>query len=336
MRFTGSRTLGPIALMVGALLVAPSWVVAQDHGLSWTVVEATPAPTARHENAFVELDGKLYLLGGRGDRPMEVFDPATGEWTPRATPPVLELSHMQAAAFGGKLYLVSAFTGGWPEEASIANVLIYDPATDVWTTGPEIPAERRRGASGVVEHGGLIYVAGGNRRGHNSGYVPWLDVFDPATGVWTALPDAPHARDHFHAAVIDGKLYAAAGRRSSHDTGDDMNLTVTAVDVYDIAAGRWSTLEQPIPTPRAGAATAAFHGRLIVAGGESPAQVPGHAEVEALDPATGRWSALPPMPTGRHGTQATVLEDTLHIVAGSGDRGGGPELADHLVLPPGH
>ena len=39
------------------------------------------------------------------------------------------------------------------------------------------------------------------------------------------------ARDHFHAAVIDGKLYAAGGRRSHHAIGQVANLTEAAVDV---------------------------------------------------------------------------------------------------------
>ena len=111
-----------------------------------------------------------------------------------------------------------------------------------------------------------------------------------------------------------------------------MSLTIPEVDVYDIASGRWSTLPAPLPTQRAGAPAVAMDGRLVVLGGESPAQVPGHGEVEAYDPATQRWSTLPPLPRGRHGTQATMLDGVLHVAAGSGDRGGGPELDDHLTF----
>ncbi len=299
--------------------------------LSWQEIISQPLPTARHENALGAIGHQLYLLGGRGDRPLEIFDTHTGTWRKGATPP-LEIHHMQAITYEGKLFILGALTGGFPEETPLANVLIYDPATDRWDTGPEIPENRRRGASGVVLHNGLIYVVGGNTRGHMSGYVPWLDVLDPATGRWTSLPDAPHARDHFHAAVIDGRVYAAAGRTTAHDTGNALTLTLAPMDVYDIASGRWSTLEAPLPTLRAGAATLAVDGKLLVIGGESGTQVPAHNEVEMFDPAQGTWHTLPPLPVGRHGTQAILVGDDLHIVSGSGNRGGGPELTDHWIL----
>lgn len=299
--------------------------------LQWQTITAPQAPTARHENGFVAVGERLYLLGGRGERPLDIFDPATGRWTQGAQPP-FEIHHMQAIDYEGKLYVLGAMTGGFPEEPPLANVLIYDPALDVWSTGPEIPAHRQRGGSGVVLHEGLIYLVGGNTRGHMSGFVPWLDVFDPVSGTWTELPDAPHPRDHFHAAIIDGHIYAAAGRTSSHDTGEVMSLTVGPVDVYDIANSRWSTLAAPLPTQRAGTATVAIDGKLVVMGGESMSQVESHREVEAYDPATQTWLTLAPLPVGRHGTQATLLNGKLHLVAGSGNRGGGPELNDHLVM----
>ncbi|MGD8175303.1 Kelch repeat-containing protein [Marinimicrobium sp. ARAG 43.8] len=297
----------------------------------WHQIKADTRPSERHENAFVAVGERLYLIGGRGERPLDVYDPATGNWSQGAQPP-FEVHHMQAVAYDDKLYVLGALTGGFPEEPPLAHILIYDPAADAWTEGPEIPEHRRRGTSGVVVHEGLIYLVGGNTRGHMSGFVPWLDVFDPQTGRWTELPDAPHARDHFQAAVIDGKIYAAGGRTSSHDTGEVMSLTVGPVDVYDIASQRWQTLDAPLPTQRAGTAAVAFNGMLVVLGGESTRQVEAHREVEAYDPATKQWHRWPFLPVGRHGTQATVFNGKLHIAAGSEHRGGGPELNDHWVM----
>lgn len=297
----------------------------------WHTVESKKAPTPRHENGYVAVGDRLYLVGGRGDRPLDIFDPVSGKWSQGKQPP-MEIHHLQAVAYDNKLYVVGALTGGFPEEPPLANILIYDPDLDEWSTGAEIPRDRLRGTAGVVVHENLIYLVGGNSRGHMSGFVSWLDVFDPRSGQWTKLPDAPHARDHFHAAVIDGKIYAAGGRTSSHDTGEVMSLTVAPVDVYDIAEKRWSTLSSPLPIQRAGTSAVEMDGKLLVIGGESVNQVEAHDEVELYDPVTGHWSTLQSLPSGRHGTQAAMLKGKLYIAAGSGNRGGGPELNDNLVL----
>jgi len=297
----------------------------------WRQQASAVKPSARHENGFVAVGERLYLMGGRGDRPLDMYDPKTGKWTQGAQPP-FEIHHFQAVDYEGKLYVIGALTGNWPEEAPVPEVLIYDPVADRWSKGPAIPPQRRRGAAGVAVHDGIIYLAGGNRRGHMSGYVAWLDAFDPKTGRWSTLPDAPHARDHFHAAIIDGKLYAAGGRLSAHDLGKGFESTIGAVDVYDIRSKRWSTLAEVLPTQRAGAASVVIGGKLAVIGGESGAQEAAHREVEVYDPATARWTSMAPLPVGRHGTQATTLGSSVYIAAGSGNRGGGPELDDLWVV----
>jgi len=307
--------------------------LAAEPGLEWRAPRTEGRATARHENGFVALNGRLYLLGGRGRRPLDIFDPATGRWTQGAQPPV-EIHHVQAVAHEGKLYVLGALTGSFPEETPQPNVLIYDPSVNRWTRGPVVPPNRRRGASGVVAHGGLIYVVGGNTRGHMSGYVSWLDSFNPATGRWQTLPDAPRSRDHFHSVVIDGKLYAAGGRRTSYESNQTLALVIPEVDVYDIATGQWRTLDTPLPTPRGGTASVSLGGQLLVMGGESVRQQKAHREVEAYDPVTGRWETLPPLPVGRHGTQASLHNGLVYIAAGSADQGGGPELNDIFVLGP--
>lgn len=299
--------------------------------VQWSQGQSSGQPTARHESAAASVDGKLYLIGGRGDRPLDILDLASGEWRTGSRPPV-EINHMQAVVFDGRIYVIGAFSGPFPQERIVPHILIYDPAADRWTQGPGLPADRHRGGAGVVVHDGYIYLIAGNRLGHNSGFVPWLDRFDPRTGAWTALADAPRARDHFHAVVLDGKIYAAAGRRSSADQGQPLALTIAEMDIYDIAAACWTTAKAPLPTPRAGVSVVTVAGLVVVMGGESGRQTPAHAEVEAYDPATGAWTTLTALPVGRHGMQAVKVGDRVHLLAGSGNRGGGPELNDHWVM----
>jgi N-acetylneuraminic acid mutarotase len=282
-------------------------------------------PLARHECGVVEAGGKLYLIGGRGEKPVNVYDPAANRWSDAAAPP-LEIHHFQPVALEGKIYVVGALTGRYPHETPTPNVLIFDPATNNWSQGPAIPEDRRRGASGVVVHGGKIYMIAGIQDGHWDGHVSWLDELDPKSGRWTQLADAPRPRDHFQAAVIAGKIYVAGGRRSSAKTGETFKLSVGEVDIYDFQSRKWTTAEAKIPTERAGSFSLVWKNRMLVLGGESGSQQAAHAEVEAFDPRTGRWEALPNLLQGRHGTGVAEASGKLWVAAGSANRGGGPEL----------
>jgi N-acetylneuraminic acid mutarotase len=316
------KYLSPVATLVGcaSLLCAVA-----SHAAGWEAVPCEPACTARHEAAMTALNGKLYLLGGRGVKAVEEYDPASKGWRQLSNTP-MQLHHFQALVVGGRIALVGAMTGGYPKEPAVPNVWWLDPAKDEWTKGPAMPAGRERGGAGAVLHENKIYLVGGNTNGHWNGFVPWLDVLDLKTGQWTALPDAPHARDHFQAALVGGKIVAAGGRRTSAETKQTFDLTVPEVDVYDLATGKWTTLADKIPTPRAGCMAVARDGKVVVIGGESVSQPQAHAEVEALSLAEGKWTAWPGLNQGRHGTGVALIRDELYVAAGCAKRGGSPEI----------
>ena len=140
------------------------------------------------------------------------------------------------------------------------------------------------------------------------------------------MPDSPHARDHFQAAVVDDKLYVAGGRRSSAKTKEVFQLTVAAVDVFDFKTQKWTTLsaENNIPTQRAGCTALTFGDRVVVIGGESGQEM-AHNSCEAFNTKTQKWEILAPLKTGRHGTQAVILNGKIYIAAGCAKRGGAPE-----------
>jgi hypothetical protein len=81
-----------------------------------------------------------------------------------------------------------------------------------------------------------------------------------------------------------------------------------------------------LPTQRAGTTSVAVGDHVLVLGGESGAQQAAHAEVQALHVPTGRFHDLAPLGRGRHGLRAVVVGSRVWIAAGSGNRGGGPEL----------
>ncbi|MDW3648155.1 MAG: kelch repeat-containing protein [Bacteroidia bacterium] len=288
------------------------------------------SPNPRHEAGFVEVNAKFYLLGGRGIKAVNIYDPVTKSWTNGQAPPI-ELHHFQPIAYQGKIYGIGAMTGGYPTETAIPNIIIYDPVADQWSTGPKIPAARRRGGAGLVLHNDKFYLVCGIINGHTDGHVNWMDVYDPATDSWQVLSDAPRARDHFQASVIDGKIYALGGRRSTA-SGNVFANTIAEVDVYDIASNSWTTLNQSLPTLRAGSYNAVLDKEILILGGESPDQNPAHSEVQALDTRTGNWRSIANMLQGRHGTGAVWFQDTLFTASGSGNRGGGPELATQEKL----
>src|SRR3712207_3186322 len=66
-----------------ALAATGSWV---------SVTPSSGSPTARHEASFVQAGNKFYLLGGRGIKPVQVFDPVNKTWTNKANTPI-ELHH---------------------------------------------------------------------------------------------------------------------------------------------------------------------------------------------------------------------------------------------------
>jgi len=280
------------------------------------------APHARHEAGAVELNGRLYLLGGRGNRPVEEFDPATGRWRNLGYPP-FEMHHFQPVALNGYIYVIGAFTCCYPQESIISQVWRYQPATNSWSSVGNMPASRQRGSAAAVVYNNRMYIVGGNTRGHMDGAVNWLDEYNPATGQWQQLASAPRARDHITAAVANGRLVVSAGRRSAYP--NTWGNTVGATDIYDFATGQWSSAAS-IPTQRAGAMVVSTGSDVVVIGGESNSRGNAHNEVEIFNVQSRNWRSAASLLQGRHSGGAAVLNGAIHVVAGGANRGGGSEL----------
>lgn len=291
----------------------------------WCTLDCKGSPTARHETAFVEVDGMFYLIGGReAQGRIDRLDPRTLEWTTmKAESPLIH--HFQPVVLDDKIWMVGAMTGKFPAEPPMKRMHIYDPKADEWIEGSPMPEGRLRGSAGTVVYDGKIYMACGIELGHIEGTNNWFDVYDPKTDKWSQLPDAPHIRDHFHAVVLDDKMYCIGGRNTSmHERGNPTSFfkaIVWEIDVYDFKTGKWSTLEKPIPLGSAAGGTAVLDGKIVYFGGEDDKVA--RNETWILDPKTETWTQAGNLNQGRHGSQAIVYNNSIYIAAGSPKRGGG-------------
>ncbi len=291
----------------------------------WTTIDATGEAKGRHENAFVEYNGKFYLLGGRGINPVNVFNPETNCWETKGESP-MEIHHFQAVVYGDAIYLMGAMTGKYPKELPLENIWIYYPETDKWEKGAEIPIDRRRGGSGAVVYNDQIYIVGGIEYGHTSGTNNYFDSFDLKTGEWKVLTKAPHVRDHFPAIVVKDKLYCVGGRNTSVHQPDNFGAfftaTVPEVDVYDFQQETWTTLKEELPVPTAAGGLVEIDNKLFYLGGEG-SRPQAYFETQCFDIKTGKWEQLSSLVHGRHGSGAIVYDNNIYIAAGSPNKGGG-------------
>jgi glucose/arabinose dehydrogenase len=296
----------------------------------WAYVTTTGTIQQRHEACFVMVREKGYLMGGRGIKPVSRFDPSTKQWSDGAVPPI-ELHHMQCVAVDDAVFIVSSWTGNYPNEKNTANIHIYNTTSNKWSTRAGLPEPRRRGGSAqvlVVQNGKReIYVSHGNRGGHGEQAVTygWLDKYDVDLDRWTTnLPVAPNPRDHTGGALVqNGELLCVAGGRDG-GVANFFNETILPTDCYHLASGSW-IVKPNIPEGRAGSAYGTTcDGKLIVAGGEGFGQA--WNNVDVFDGT--KWKSLNGLNTARHGSGLAIscICNEFFIASGSGAQQDTPEL----------
>lgn len=149
---------------------------------TWTEIAEMPEGREAAAGAFI---GDLFYVSGgwdpgvRATRSTFVYDPASDTWSSGADAPVSAAAAARAV-LDGQLYLV----GGCTNACDGTDVRRYDPVTDTWDVLADYPQP-----AGHLACGGIVYCAGGIRRGGTT----WKSTYayEPATDTWTQRADLP-------------------------------------------------------------------------------------------------------------------------------------------------
>ena len=167
------------------LLVTIAFAVKAPAQLPGKWITRAPMPSARTEVAAVELDGKIYVIGGydKGSHLVEEYDPATDSWRGRASLPK-PLHHVGAAALNGKIYVIGGYISGG-RSGRIPSMNTLRPKI---SGRPKKAMPTARGALTVGVISGKIYAVGGI--GKNGRDTPANESYDPAQDLWTQARSA--------------------------------------------------------------------------------------------------------------------------------------------------
>jgi N-acetylneuraminic acid mutarotase len=248
-------------------------------------------------------------------------------WTEAAPCPVARFE-AHGVVVKGELWVMGGFL------SSMLNVTtridIYDPNTNSWRLGPELPGAETH--AGVVNVGDDFVMVGGFvgnvlTRTTTAGVWRW----NAADAAWNAGPELPTPRAAVAAALVGTELHAAGGLGPDGNTDSGEHL------VWDVAGAAAWTGAAPLPNPRnhgGGAASGDLF--FAVAGRHGWDEKTGHdPALEAFDPATGSWTTRAPMPKARSeiGAATVTMSDGRLLVVGGSIEGKNPS-ADVLVYEP--
>jgi hypothetical protein len=266
-----------------------------------------------------------------------------GTWTEQAPYPIAVSGHA-VASVGGNVY---AF-GGLINETPTAAAYKYTPGTDSWTAIAPLPAARYWFTA--VSDATYIYLLGGlNENGLPRAFL-WR--YDPATNTYGTSLSPPTIATYFHgSAYLNGKIYRIAGRGMGTDfhvevydiatnswsmaanfPGANQRLMAAALGRYIYAGGgdgtgcyrydplsdTWTPIAS-LPVTRSVAASDAYNGRWVLAGGDV-GFVPS-TSVIAWDPVTNTWNDLPYMVHPRDLLAGATAGQSFYAVAGNAGLG---------------
>lgn len=211
---------------------------------------------------------------------------------------------------------------GVKSKASVAGIRLLkgsalSPKPTTWHMAPNDPIAREEAESFVAN--GKLYVVGGYTSPFGFPATTRVDAFDPDTGQWTRMADAPVKITHA-GTIVDGDTVwlvgGFVGDFPSRPPGGGPPGT-SAVYLYSISKNRWRT-GPSLPAAR-GAGGAALVGRtLYFFGGANKGRSADVGDVYKLDvdhPSLG-WTRIGSMPNPRNHLGTVAVNGKIYLVGG--------------------
>jgi N-acetylneuraminic acid mutarotase len=167
--------------------------------------DTAPAkPTAVTNASAAVLAGEIYVVGGQttngATNIVEAYSPIERAWRTRAPLPQAVAGGL-ALSDGSFLYLMGGENGD-----PLADVYVYNPATDSWGLLPNMATARTGLVGGRIA--GILYAVGGSNK---NGELNTCEAYNIASQTWADCPPMLLPRTNAGAVPLNGNLYVFGG-----------------------------------------------------------------------------------------------------------------------------
>jgi WD40 repeat protein len=199
-------------------------------------------------------DGRVLVVGGGVTceptcTPVayaELYDPATGRFTPTGSMVVPRQSQTATLLIDGRVLITggtSICTANDCQDAASAE--LYDPATGKFTLTGSMSQSRSRHAATLLSDGEVLVAGGGDQS---------AELYDPDTGAFRSTGQMADNHDGGGATLLrDGRVLVQGNS--------------TVAELYDPSSGTFMEIESPVTARSGGTATRLSDGNILLAGG---------------------------------------------------------------------
>ncbi len=164
--------------------------------------------------------GKVLLAGG-GNSSTQLYDPVTNTWSNSGRMAAQRSNHTATLLGNGKVLIA----GGSGDEGETTNsAQLYDPSTGAFTSTGNMTVSRDFHTATLLPNGKVLIAGGrtgsrgrtgssGGRTGSSESYtdVSSAEIYDPATGKFTATGSMSKSRYGHTAVIFNGKVLISGG-----------------------------------------------------------------------------------------------------------------------------
>ncbi len=189
--------------------------------------------------------------------------------------------------------------GGGGNSGAIGTAELYDPTTNLWSSGGSLATARYSHTATLLASGKVLVVGGETTTGSvfNS-----AELYDPTTNTWSAAGSLAVARYAHTASLLGSGKVLVAG-------GFSLSAALNSAELYDPATNTWSSGGSLVGARGNHTATLLANGKVLAAAGYGGGQI-GQSPLntaELYDPTANTWSATGSLAAARGNYASTRL-----------------------------